>query len=356
MVEDSRGGIIDAEVEAIAPAARPWRRTLQAAVQGPLVRVGALTLAVGVAVGLALPYLPGMIAARYFPPGLSPSGGEGAPPAAAPDAAQPELYSPGATAASPEENRTDPALAIWPADSGKTADPRLQELTQRLQAMEARLAARPGPDPALTGRLNAIEQNLAKLNEGPQRAVVARRTAIVQAVARLRAALPAGRPYVMELAQVESQQMEGQGEFDPQALAVLRAGAADGMPALARLQREFPAAVQDAIRAERLAPAATWWQAAANRLAASVTVRRVGEVDGDAADAVLARAERRLGAGDVAAALAELDALSGAPAAAPAIIAWRQAAARHVAILAAMARLDDVALAALAAATGEAAQ
>jgi hypothetical protein len=148
------------------------------------------------------------------------------------------------------------------------------------------------------------------------------------------------------MAQVESAQADGRVEFDAPVLAVLRAAATDGMPTLARLQREFPAAVRDAIRAERLVPAATWWQSAANRLAASVTVRRIGEVGGEATDAVLARAEKRLGAGDVAAALAELDSLSGAPAVA-AILAWRQAATRHAGVMQAMARLDEMALAGL---------
>lgn len=342
MVDESRDRIIDAEVEAITPSpSKSWWRRLgdltQPQSRGPLLRVSAITLVLGLVLGLALPYVPGLIATRYFATKDTTS--------VIPGADTPAPYSDAAPAPAPDASGGEPALTVWPADSGKTADDRLQEMAKRLQSLETRLA-RPAPDPALAGRLDALEQNLAKLNEGPQRLILGRRSAIVQAVARLRAAIATGRPYAVEMAQVESAQADGRVEFDAPVLAVLRAAATDGMPTLARLQREFPAAVRDAIRAERLVPAATWWQSAANRLAASVTVRRIGEVGGEATDAVLARAEKRLGAGDVAAALAELDSLSGAPAVA-AILAWRQAATRHAGVMQAMARLDEMALAGL---------
>ena len=55
-----------------------------------------------------------------------------------------------------------------------------------------------------------------------------------------------------------------------------------------------------------------------------VTLRRVGEVPGDSADAVIARAERQLEDGDLTAALAALDTLP--PAARNALAPWRERA------------------------------
>ncbi|HEX6980927.1 MAG TPA: mitofilin family membrane protein, partial [Alphaproteobacteria bacterium] len=60
----------------------------------------------------------------------------------------------------------------------------------------------------------------------------------------------------------------------------------------------------------------SWWRPLLDRLTSLVTIRRIGEVDGDTPEAVVARAERRLAADDLAGAVAELERLQGAPAAA----------------------------------------
>ena len=76
-----------------------------------------------------------------------------------------------------------------------------------------------------------------------------------------------------------------------------------------------------------------WMGETLQRLAAVVTVRRTGEVPGTGTEARLARAEARLEAGDIAAAVAEISALVGPSAEAAA--AWlRSARARHAAEMA----------------------
>ena len=72
-----------------------------------------------------------------------------------------------------------------------------------------------------------------------------------------------------------------------------------------------------------------WWPAIQRWLAGLVTVRRLGEVEGDTAEAIVARAEARLGAENLAGALTELEKLSGAQAAAAAD--WVQAAGARLA-------------------------
>jgi hypothetical protein len=82
------------------------------------------------------------------------------------------------------------------------------------------------------------------------------------------------------------------------------------------------------------------------RLSDVVTVRPIGDVEGLGAGAVVARAEHRLQAGDLAGALTELDGLSGL--AAEAAAAWRSDAEARLAADAALAALGDQVVAKLA--------
>jgi len=76
----------------------------------------------------------------------------------------------------------------------------------------------------------------------------------------------------------------------------------------------------------------------------------VGEGEGEGALAVVARAEARLAAGDLAAAAEALDGLDGAPALV--FGDWRRAAAARAAADAAIARLGSLAVARFAAGGG----
>jgi hypothetical protein len=77
-----------------------------------------------------------------------------------------------------------------------------------------------------------------------------------------------------------------------------------------------------------------------------VSIRRVGVVTGAEADAVAARAEVRMAAGDVAGALAELAPLSGGASLAAA--SWSEDARQHVAAMEAIEALDRAAIGRLA--------
>jgi hypothetical protein len=114
-------------------------------------------------------------------------------------------------------------------------------------------------------------------------------------------------------------------------LAELKRLAVVGAPSRSALAASYPDYAARAASASR-APAdgAGFFARVAYALSRVVTVRQVGEVKGDGADAVLARAERLVEDGELDAALRTLDALS--PAAREAMAPWRLRAERRAEI------------------------
>ena len=104
-------------------------------------------------------------------------------------------------------------------------------------------------------------------------------------------------------------------------IAVLRPYGEKGLPTPETLRAQFSALIPAALLAEEAADDADWLDRMWTSIASLVTVRATGEVQGNTSEAILARAEVRLGAGDLAAALKELDAVSGA--AKDTVAAWR---------------------------------
>jgi uroporphyrinogen-III synthase len=136
-------------------------------------------------------------------------------------------------------------------------------------------------------------------------------------------------------------------------LAALKSHADSGVATLAELQAAFPATAEAISRAasapsENLAPDATFTDRVLARLASLVSVRPVGEgTTGDDPPARLARAEARLGAGDMEGAAAELSALPPG-AIADAAKPWLDRATARLAADAALDKLQNAVIAALA--------
>lgn len=252
-----------------------------------------------------------------------------------------------------------------------------RELRQEIEA--ARAAAQPSPGSArepgadaaalaavaaenqrLATELAALREDLSRLSgareaearladerRAEERLAAARRedadraTRIGPAVAALRAALARGGDAGAERAALRTL-ASGQPRLAA-ALAQVEDRLAALPPPPEELRARFPGLAAAALRAARAtAPSSGWWEAALSRLSALAAVRRVGEVEGEDAEALLARAERRLQAGELAAAI-DLVARVAGPAA-PVLAPWlAQARAR--------AALDD-ALAGLARAAG----
>lgn len=115
----------------------------------------------------------------------------------------------------------------------------------------------------------------------------------------------AGAPFAAELEKYES--LVGKP-----APAALRRGAASGLPAFSVLREKFPQARDDALAAARRETATGIASKLSANFASLVRLRRSEATQGAGPSAIFSRAEDYLAAGDLAAALEELDALTGA--------------------------------------------
>jgi len=148
------------------------------------------------------------------------------------------------------------------------------------------------------------------------------------ALANLRIAAQGGGPFAAELA--AAQTLSGDDVAMKDALLTLGDSARSGLPTTAALAERFDHSVAPAIlRSPGDDPNAGWWQQMRARLGQLVVVRRIGPGAAsprDAAEAAVTKADAALRAGDLAAAVAALDALPGqaAKAAAPWLARARQ--------------------------------
>lgn len=193
----------------------------------------------------------------------------------------------------------------------------------------------------LSARLVALENR-----DSSAAAREARAVGLAIAANEIRRTLRSGAPFANELATVR--QLAGSDADLTQAVDTLAASAADGLPSTATLSRRFDARIGAILSASRIDEGAPWYRQALNRVADVVSIRRIGaESSGDSVDAVVARAEAKLADGDLAGAVAEVEALQGAPA--EAVSAWLADARKVVAAEAAVAQINSKALATLAA-------
>lgn len=203
------------------------------------------------------------------------------------------------------------------AQGQQQTEQRMAALIQAVQALERRIAAletAPRPEPV---NLEPVRQEAQRLS-GELGGLIERSSAQARlvALAQLRDALARGAPFAVELATARR-------VLDPagiEALAPLAAHAERGIATRDALTGRF-AAVAEAIQRGQRGGGGTLWERALDNLSSLVRVRPVGEAPGPAPEAVVARAERRLLAGDLAGAVGELGQLTGAPAETAA--AWR---------------------------------
>lgn len=245
----------------------------------------------------------------------------------------------------------------------------LRDQAARLSRLEARTAAAapappqlaPTPSPETVAAIKSLQDQIAKLSAGTeatggqvaklqaeiQKAVAANAAhrALLLAIANLRIAVEGPAPFTAELAAATA--LAGDDAKMKKALASLEPVAKTGLPTLAMLADRFDRAVAPAIlRAPRGQTPAGWWQQIRARVERLVVIRRIGPdapAPRDPTEAAVAKADAALGAGDLAAAVAAIDDLSGdaGKASAP----WLAQAKRRVAAEALLTRLwqDEVA-------------
>ncbi|WP_105441122.1 COG4223 family protein [Neorhizobium sp. T25_13] len=189
------------------------------------------------------------------------------------------------------------ALESAPRTSGGASEQALGALKADLDRLRATVQSATTADSGLAQRLDQAE---AKLNDrGPEQQV-----ARAVAAAALKAGIDRGGPFETEL-----QTFVTVAGDDP-AVADLQKFASAGVPARAELQRDFPR-IADAMLEATVQSDPN--EGIASRLLSSamsvVKVRRVGDVQGETPDAIVARMENALRNGDLQASAREWDAL-----------------------------------------------
>ncbi|MBW6423939.1 hypothetical protein KX729_20975 [Rhizobium sp. XQZ8] len=189
------------------------------------------------------------------------------------------------------------ALEAVPKAQGGASEQAVAALKTELDRLRATVQSSANADASLTQRMNQAE---AKLNDrGPEQQV-----ARAVAAAALKAAIDRGGSFETEL-----QTFTTVAGDDP-AVADLQKFAANGVPSRSELQRDFPR-VADAMLEATVQPDPN--QGIGGRLLASamsvVKVRRVGDVQGDTPEAIVARLEEGLRNGNLQASTREWDSL-----------------------------------------------
>ncbi|WP_162913159.1 uroporphyrinogen-III synthase [Rhodospirillaceae bacterium SYSU D60014] len=246
---------------------------------------------------------------------------------------------------------------------------RLDKLERQIADLAAAMQQPPPPAPQTITALDDLRAQTEQLRTGlsevreqiavapqlreqiaAQEATAAHRAetaALMLAAGQLRAALAGDQPFAEDLAALR--ELAGDRPGFAETIEPLAAYAETGIPTLPDLQATFhetARAVTQASQSEGLAESLGtdpdsqgWVDRTIARLSSLVTVRPVGDaVEGEGPAARVARAEARLEAGDLEAAVAELSNLTGAPAEAAAD--WLTQARARLAADAAAAKLQ----------------
>jgi len=243
------------------------------------------------------------------------------------------------------ENKPAPETVTIQAPAQTAAPVDLSPLERRLATLEQRPAA----DPALAetiARLTQENRELAQtlasirteaqtIREGGERdRADVKRAEFLLAVGQLRDAALAGRGFAPELALARGLAPENAAPLLQQLDS--RSG---GVETRAGLARRFPAIANAVVAAARVEAASDTpvLAEALERVQRFLSIRRVGEIEGDSATARVARAEARLAVEDLPGALAALD--PPGPAWLAPAAEWMEAARARLAVEAALQRL-----------------
>lgn len=175
---------------------------------------------------------------------------------------------------------------------------RVQRLDNSMQALEAAITA-------LGTALTQNSQRLAALEIRMKEPSAAAKAALGLAVGNLMRALEAGTPFVQELEAVSAFAPDDPG------VVTLQRVAGEGVVSRADLRTQFDDLIDAILIAERQAGRDGFWAKLLGNAMSLVTVRRTGDVAGGTTEAIVARIETLLEAGNFAAALDDGDALEG---------------------------------------------
>jgi hypothetical protein len=245
--------------------------------------------------------------------------------------------------ANPQPPALDPALAAARAQASQAAAA-VQQLTQRVAALEAK----PAPPPpnlspieqqlsTLKGAITELNEKVAALDkaERDQPATDPKITAMALALLQIRDAVEIGRPFEAEYRALVALAYE-----HPEiaaAAAPLDGPATSGVASRATLATRLRELAPQ-IATAKPPPKATWKSQIVARLRSLVTIRRIDGADQTPAEGAAGAAERALASGDLAGAVAALDTLSGPSQAAAQ--PWLQMAKARLAVEAALRQVE----------------
>jgi uroporphyrinogen-III synthase len=257
----------------------------------------------------------------------------------------------GVTAPAPDStaNAPDPRVDTLLSEN-EGLKQQIASLTERLDQMsglDAKVGELAPRLDALAPRLDALDQQVAALPKSneQQHAV-----AMIVAVGELRSALASDKSFAAELATLNDLTLDDEA-LRPRLKPVvdqLAPMAEGGVPTLSQLAAAFPATEIARAGEAELAGQVTddnwfkrFWRGLGHSISEVITVRPTGpDVEGEDTLARLARAEAQLGEGDLAAAVAEVKALTGL--AAETAAEWLAQAEARLAIEDAAAQLADI--------------
>ncbi len=158
---------------------------------------------------------------------------------------------------------------------------------------------------AAAEQINVLTLQVAALEEEVSRPDPTAEAALGIALANLTRAIDAGTAFEAELGAIAALAPE-----DP-AVAALAEVATKGVRSFASLTQEFSDLVDPLLTAERRAGRETFYERIVGSALSIITVRRVGDVEGDNVEAIVARIETRLAQEDLSGALSEAKLLTG---------------------------------------------
>ncbi len=248
------------------------------------------------------------------------------------------------------------ALANRASDAGAIDGEALKPLQQRLNDLETALLKLNGE---VSGTLKQAQQltsnavapldnNLKQLQgqvsrlaaEAKQRVAAVKMETFAIALVQLRREVESGKSY-REVLSAINDRFGGDTVVDG-ALSDLREHAERGVRTGRQLRDRFDGLV-DRLLEEAEGKGGGIWESTKKRLSGLVKVRRTGNISGDDLEAVIARAEYQLDAGDLTAAVEELEKLPGDSR--PSAQGWIDAAKAKLAVEQAMKKLEQRALA-----------
>jgi hypothetical protein len=262
------------------------------------------------------------------------------------------------TAQAQSLDRLQAALAAQSQDQAAAAPDKtvVQQLTQRVAAIEAQAASK-------TGESGKLEQELARLSTaasdlGDRLSALERRvsaqgstdrtgTALLLAVLQMRNGIEEAQPFPAAYDAFKG--LAGDDATLLAGAAPLAQAAHDGVASQAVLRAQLDNVGSEIARASKPAGKLRWWEQALDRIRGLVTIRRIGVGAHAGPEAAVSAAQSALAAGNLAAAVSALGSLDGADAemAQP----WLRLARDRLAAEAALTHLQELLAARLGAAT-----